>query len=163
VVVDGVVVGVVVGDVVVDVDVGALVGVVTPGLQTMLMLVADCSVSDKDAPVQVIDAVPPALKATVDESLVGVADSLMSGAATAKPTTAAATGTKNLRIRDMVESALFPSTESLVRAIAGQATQSELTFTSHRVHISVIREHKDSTFERSSRTDVLLLGLSSSS
>ena len=101
VVVGGVVVGMVVGGVVVDVVVGAEVGGVTAGLQTMLMLVADCSVSERDAPVQVMDAVPPALKATVDESLLTVADSLMSGAATPKPTTAAATGTKNLRIRDM--------------------------------------------------------------
>jgi hypothetical protein len=86
---------------VVDVVVGAEVGGVTAGLQTMLMLVADCSVSERDAPVQVMDAVLPALKATVDESLLTVADSLMSGAATPKPTTAAATGRKNLRIRDM--------------------------------------------------------------
>jgi hypothetical protein len=131
VIVGGVVVGVVVGGGVVGGVVVALVGGVTLGLQTTLMSVADCSVSERDAPAQLMDAVPPALKATVDESLLTRADSAMSGAATPKPTTAAATGTRNLRIRDKVESALFPSTESLVRAIAGQATPSEFTFTSH--------------------------------
>jgi hypothetical protein len=127
--------GVVVGGVVVGVVVGAVVGDVTAGLQTILMLVADCSVAERDSPVQVMDAVPPALKATADESSLTVADSLMSGAATPKPTTAAATGTKNLRVRDM----------SLRRSLwceanAGQTVQSELTSTSHRGHVSVMRD-----------------------
>jgi hypothetical protein len=95
--VEGVVVGTVVAGVVV---VGTL------GLQTTVMFVGDCSASERDVPAQLMDAVPPALRATVDDWSEGVADSLTSGAAIPKPTRAAAIGRKNLRVRDIVESAL---------------------------------------------------------